>query len=135
MRKKTAGKQLSRDRGSREALFRSLSRAFILNGSIVTTRAKAKAVQPELEKLVTLTSRGDLSARRAVLARLANDRKTTDLLFEKYKTLDGNRKSGFTRLTNMPTRRGDNAQMARLEWVDGAKEKNVKEDPKKENTK
>lgn len=123
MRKKILGRKLSRDRGSRAALFRALVRSMALGGSIVTTRAKAKAVQPDVEKLITLVAKGDLASKRSVLARLANDRKTLELLAMRYLSFKDTRKSGFTRIISMPPRKGDNAPMARLEWTENVQVK------------
>lgn len=117
MNKKVFGRKLSRSRPAREALFSSLSRGLILSGKIVTTRAKAKAIQNEVEKLVTLAKKGSVSARRAVVSRLDNDRQAGDLLSKKV-VPTFTRVSGFTRIVSLPSRRGDNAQMVRIEWTD-----------------
>ena len=83
MKKKVFGRKLSRDRGSRTALYRALLKALILRGEIKTTYAKAKTIQPEIEKLITLAKKSNVSARRIVYARLANDRQSTNRLFKK----------------------------------------------------
>lgn len=116
MRKKVFGKKLSRDYGSRRALARSLIRALILHGTIKTTKAKAKAIQPEVEKMVTLAKKGGIPQRRQVYAMLGGDRKITDGLFGKVAPAFINRLSGYTRIVNLPQRQGDAAKMARLEW-------------------
>lgn len=118
MNKKVFGRKLSRSRPSREALFVSLARAMILNGKIVTTRAKAKAVQGNLEKFVTLAKKGDLTARRRTLSKLDNSRDIVDILFKKVAPAFSVRTSGYTRLISLPTRKGDNAKMARIEWTE-----------------
>ena len=118
MRKKVFGRQLSRSRKARRALIRSLIKALIVNGKITTTKAKVKFVQGQVDKLVTLAKKENLSARRKVLAFLGNDRKTNDLFFSKVVPVFKDRKSGFTRLTLLPRRKGDNAEMAILEWVE-----------------
>lgn len=118
MRKKIFGRQLSRSRKGRTALIRSLIKALVINGKIMTTKAKAKTIQGQVDKLVTLAKKDTLSARRKVLAYLANDRKVTDFFFIKLVPVFKNRGSGFTRITLLPRRRGDNAEMAILEWVD-----------------
>ncbi len=117
MKKRRFGKQLSRSRKSHRALRRSLVRAIVSHGAIKTTITKAKVVQPEVEKMASLAKEGSLSARRRVYARLGNDRKTTDKLFGDIAKVFSDTKSGFTRIVRLPQRRGDNAQMARLEWV------------------
>ncbi|KKQ51933.1 50S ribosomal protein L17 [Candidatus Woesebacteria bacterium RIFCSPHIGHO2_01_FULL_39_17] len=116
MKKKVFGRKLSRDRGSREALFRSLIKALILHGSINTTKAKAKAIQSDVDKLVTLAKKGDMSARRRVYAILANDKASIKKLFGEISEAFINKIGGFTRIINLPRRRGDLAEVARLEW-------------------
>jgi large subunit ribosomal protein L17 len=118
MRKKVFGRQLSRNRKSRTALLRSLIKALIVNGKITTTKAKAKFIQAQADKIVTLASKNNLSVRRSVLAFLGNDRKVTDFLFFKLVPVFKDRKSGFTRLILLPRRKGDNAEMATIEWID-----------------
>src|SRR5260221_14024139 len=111
MYKRIFGKKLSRNTNSRKALFRSLIRSLVLYGKIETTKIKAKAIQGDVDKLFKLVASGDLAARKLALAKLANDTKTVDKLFS-MKDLVKARKSGFTRITNLPNRRGDNASMA-----------------------
>lgn len=127
MRKRVFGKKLSRGHKSRKALYRSLVRALVVNGSIVTTGAKAKVMRREVDKIMILIKDGSLAARRRVLAKLGNDRATTDELFGTYGVLTKTRSSGFTKRTLLLPRKGDNAEMARVEWV----EKPVKEEEKK----
>jgi large subunit ribosomal protein L17 len=117
MRKKVYGKQLSRGRKSRTALRKSLIRAMVLDGKIKTTRAKAKVIQPELERIMTLVSQNNLSARRAVLAKLGNDSKVTAKIWADYLEFAKARKSGFVKSTLLPRRKGDNAELAILEWL------------------
>jgi len=116
MKKKVFGRKLSRDRGSRQALFRSLLKALILHGSIKTTKAKAKAIQPEVDRLVTLAKKGEPSARRQVYSFLANDKESVNKLFGEISEAFTDRAGGFTRITNLPRRRGDLAEVVRLEW-------------------
>jgi large subunit ribosomal protein L17 len=118
MRKMVFGRQLSRGRKSREALFRSLIKALVLRGKITTTKAKAKAVSGQIDKLLTQVKTNTVSSRRRVLAYLANGREATAILFDKIGPSVGERTSGFTRIIQLPRRLGDNAQMVRLEWVD-----------------
>ena len=122
MRKKVFGRHLSRGRKSRTALFRSLIRALVLDGKITTTRAKAKAVVSQIDKLITTAKKETVSARRQVLAKLGNDRKATDGLFERVVPAASGRKSGYTRIISLPPRRGDRAQMVIMEWVDRQEE-------------
>jgi large subunit ribosomal protein L17 len=117
MRKKVFGRKLSRNTNTRKALFRSIISAFVANGQIETTKAKAKAVQPEIDKLMTLVAKNDLAARRLALKRLGNDKVTVDKLFGELKELTTKRKSGFTRIINLPDRKGDKAPMVKMEFV------------------
>lgn len=118
MRKRVFGKKLSRSRKARNALLRSLLKALIVNGKITTTKAKVKFIQGQADKLITSAKKGSLSARRKALSFLGNDRKTTDFLFLKLAPLFKDRTSGFTRITLLPRRKGDNAEMAVIEWME-----------------
>src|SRR3989344_7909703 len=118
MRKKVFGKKLGRNRKSRNILFRSLAKEMISHGSIKTTKAKARAVLPELERLIGFVKDNSLVARREALGKLGNDKKAADALFKKYGALASSRNSGYVRITNLLPRRGDNAGMVRLSWVE-----------------
>lgn len=89
-----------------------------MSGKIVTTHAKAKAVRGEIEKFVTLAKKGNLNARRSVLASLDNAKDATFALFKKIVPMFANRQSGFTRIISLPRRTGDNAKMVRIEWTE-----------------
>ncbi len=116
MRKKVFGRQLSRGRKAREALFRALIRALVINGRITTTKAKAKAVVPLAERLINIAKENSVAARRKVLSRVGNDRLVTELIFKKIVPALSGKTSGFTRIILLPPRRGDAAEMAILEW-------------------
>ena len=118
MNKKIFGRKLSRSRPAREALFATLARSIILNGKMVTTKAKAKAVQPDLEKFVTVAKKGGLAGMRRVLASLDNQRDAVDALYQKVAPSFATRTSGYTRIISLPRRKGDNAEMVRIEWTD-----------------
>ncbi len=126
MRKKVFGKKLGKNRRGRGNLFRAQAKSLVLHGHIKTTRAKAQALRPEVEKLITLVKKGDLVARRAALARLGNDRKITAMLFESYKALANSRNSGFTKMVRLNPRRGDSAEMVSLSWVEMPEEEKKK---------
>ncbi len=129
MRKRVFGKKFSRNRASRNALFRSLYRAIILEKTIVTTKVKAKAIQRDLDKLIKMVAEGSVASRRRALSVLGNDRVSTDVLFRDFVELSKKRTSGYTRTINLMPRLGDKAQMVRLEWTDKVIE--VVEEPKK----
>ena len=130
MKKRVFGRKLSRDRGSRKALFISLIKALVLHGEIITTYAKAKAIKSQIERLVGMTRKEGISARRRVYASLANDRKTTDSLFGIAPQFTG-RNSGFTRIIKLPERRGDISSIVRLEWSQKIKIQTKKEGKEK----
>lgn len=118
MNKRKFGRKLGRGQGARKALFRSITKALVEHGSITTTKAKAKAFQGEIDKLVGLAKEGSIVSRRRVYAKLGNDRKTTDKIFQVVAKAFKDRKGGYTRTINLPSRRGDNAQTVRLEWTE-----------------
>jgi large subunit ribosomal protein L17 len=117
MKKRVYGRKFSRGQGARKALLRSLLRALVAEGSIVTTKAKAKTVQKKAEKILNLAKDKNIAKRRRVYAILGNDRMTTDKLFEKIAPQFEDRVGGYTRIIHLPRRRGDLAEIARLEWV------------------
>ena len=118
MRNRVFGSQLSRDTDTRKALFRSLVAAVVKNDKIVTTKAKAKSVQGFIDKLAKMVQENTLASRRRVFAKLGNDKVTTEKLFGVYRSVFGERKSGFTRITSLYRRKGDMSKMVRLEFVD-----------------
>jgi len=81
MKKKVFGRKLSRERDTRRALFRSLIRALVVYEKIRTTKPKAKAIQADIDKIVSLAKQSSVSAKRRVFAALGNDKKTTKKLF------------------------------------------------------
>ncbi len=116
MRKKVLGRQLSRGRKGRTALFKSLIRAIVLNGKIKTTKAKALSIQPELDKLMGLIARDTVEAKRLILKQTGNNKNVLTKLMS-YKALAQGRTSGFTKSIALPRRKGDNAELTQLEWV------------------
>lgn len=132
MNKRVFGRKLSRSRPAREALFASLAQSLIINGKIVTTRAKAKAVAGSVEKMVTLAKSGTIAARRKVMSKLDNARGATDILFQKVVKAFPTKNSGFTRIISLPRRVGDNAQMVRMEWTEKVELESKKKEEKKD---
>ncbi len=117
MRHGYAGRQLSRTKGHRRALFANLANALLKHEQIKTTLPKAKDLRPYVEKLITLGKRGDLHARRQVAARLRDDKvvaKLFSVLGARYK----DRAGGYTRIIKAGFRYGDAAPMAVIELVD-----------------
>lgn len=126
MRKAVFGRKLSRERDTRRALFRSLIRNLVLNDKIVTTEAKAKAVQRDVDKLITLAAQKSIASKRRVLAKLGNDREVAEELYNHVLPAVAKRKSGFTRIIKLARRKGDNALTVSLEFVDKLVEKPTK---------
>ena len=117
MRHARSGKKLGRDSAHRKALYSNLAGALITHGRIETTEAKAKAVKPFAEKMITLGKRGDLHARRLAMAELrSND--VVHKLFADVAPRFAERPGGYTRVVKLGPRQGDAAQMALLELVD-----------------
>ena len=114
------GKQrhkLSRDSAHRRALLRNLCREVIEHERITTSQAKAKAVKPKLEKLITLAKRGDLHARRQALSELGQDKFLVHKLFEEVAPRYAERPGGYTRIIKLGPRRSDSTEMVFLELV------------------
>ena len=109
--------KLSRDSAHRKALMKNLCREVIDHERIKTTEAKAKAVKPELEKLITLAKRGDLHARRQALAALGQDKFAVYKLFEEVAPRYSAREGGYTRILKLGPRRSDSTEMVLLELV------------------
>ena len=114
MKKHVAGRKFSRDTTSRRAMYRALVRDFFMHDSLTTTSAKAMTILPIIERLIASTKSSSLSQRRSVYSFLGNDRKTTDKIYEfskKMKTTAG----GYLKYVNLPSRKGDNAPLTRIE--------------------
>lgn len=118
MKKRVFGRKLGRDTDSRKALLRSLVRALVLSGKVKTTKAKAKAIQGDIDRLITLAKKGGISQRRNALRKLANDREVVNNVFDKVAKVFKTRTSGFTRIIPLVARKGDLAEIVRLEWVE-----------------
>ncbi len=110
------GRKFGRETDQRRALERGLIKALIENTAITTTLAKAKEIRREAEKLITIAKKGGLANRRILIARL-DDIKTADLLMDKIAP-QVKRDSGYLRIERAGFRRGDNAEMATISFVD-----------------
>ena len=109
--------KLSRDAAHRKALMMNLSKELIDHERIETTAAKAKAVKPEVERLITLAKRGDLHARRQALSALGQDKFMVYKLFEEIAPRYAERPGGYTRILKLGPRKSDATEMALLELV------------------
>ena len=117
MRHRRAGKKLGRDSAHRKSLYSNLAGALIEHGRIKTTQAKAKAVKPFAEQMITLGKRGDLHARRLALAELRSQ-DVVHQLFADVAPRFADRSGGYTRIVKLGPRLGDAAEMVYLELVD-----------------
>jgi len=117
MRHRKDGYKLGRRTAHRWALFRNLLVALFRHERITTTEAKAKAIRPLADQMITLAKRESLHARRQVLAMVPDDevvRKMFDTIAARF----ADRQGGYTRIIRAGTRRGDAAPMVLLELVD-----------------
>lgn len=110
--------KLGRKQGHRDALIANLAVSLIEHGRIKTTIAKAKAVRPFVEKLVTKAKNGTLHSRRMALADLRHNEGAVAKLFTEIGPLNAERKGGYTRIVKLGQRRSDASEMAVIEWVD-----------------
>ena len=117
MRHRVSGYKLGRKTGSRKALFRILVNECIKRGKIRTTMAKAKAVQPKIEKLITLGRKGSQNDRKKAYS-FVNNVEITDELFNVIGKKFEKRDSGFTRITKLGIRKGDSSHMVELSILD-----------------
>lgn len=109
-------RKLGRNSSNRKALFRSILSSFFKHERIETTVTKAKEVSKHAAKLITLAKRGDLHARRLVMAELV-DEEATRKLFNEIAPKYADRQGGFTRIYRVGPRRGDAAEMAIIELI------------------
>lgn len=112
----TKGYRLGGGPAHERLLLANLAAALFTHKSITTTEAKAKRLRPLAEKLVTLGKRGDLHARRRVLSTIG-DKTVVHVLFTEIAPLVAEREGGYTRITKIGNRKGDNAPMAVIELV------------------
>src|SRR5262245_23719082 len=112
----TKGARLGGGAAHQRLLLANLATALFEHGRITTTEAKARRVRPLAEKLITKAKRGDLHNRRQVL-RVIQDKSVVHELFTEIAPRYENRPGGYTRITKIGPRRGDNAPMAVIELV------------------
>lgn len=118
------GRKLHRERDQRNALIKGLADSLVKYESIETTLPKAKEVVPYVEKLITKAKKGDLHNRRQVISGLQTIESAHKLVDDIAPKLKG-RNSGHLRIEKTALRRGDNAQLARISFVDDLSEKPV----------
>ena len=116
MRHRNKGRILGREKANREAMLSNLAASIILYEKVKTTEAKAKAVRPIVEKIITIGKSNTLTARRRLITKLPiinATRKVLDELGPKYKDRPG----GYTRIIKIGYRQGDGSKMAQIELV------------------
>ncbi len=116
MRHRNKNKILDRKKGPRELMLRNMASSLILYEKIQTTKAKAQAVRPLVEKLITTSKAGDLNARRSLLEVLLQKNavlKAIEVLGVRYKERNG----GYTRTIKIGNRQGDGAEIVQIELV------------------
>lgn len=115
MRKLKKGRKLSRERGQRKALLKSLASSLFLQERIKTTEVKAKEIRSFVEKSITRSRKGDLNSRRLLTRYFPKKivKKLIDEIGPRYKE----RKGGYTRIIKLGPRRSDGAKMAIIELI------------------
>ncbi len=125
MRHRNAGNKLGRNTSHRRALLRNLVTSIIIEDRVETTVAKAKAVRPLVEKMITLGKKGDLHSRRQALSFLMTDTSVTRL-FEVVAPRYGDRQGGYLRIVRSGFRKGDGGEKAFIELLGAEKQLEVK---------
>ena len=111
------GRKLGRKMGPRLALYKNLTVSVLRYERVQTTEAKAKEVRGRVEHMITLAKRGDLTARRAVIAAFPNEPLVVNKLFDELAPKYADRTSGYTRIVRLGQRLGDAAPIVQLELV------------------
>jgi len=111
------GRKLGRKTGPRLALYRNLTVSVLRYEKVQTTEAKAKEVRGRVERAITLAKRGDLTARRAILADFPNEPLVVNKLFDEIAPKYADRTSGYTRLVRVGQRLGDAAEIVQIELI------------------
>jgi large subunit ribosomal protein L17 len=116
MRHRNAGYKLGRNTSHRRALLRNLVTSVIIEDRVETTVAKAKAVRPHVEKMITLGKKGDVHSRRQALSFLMTDDAVTRL-FDTVAPRYGDRQGGYLRIVRTGFQKGDGAEKAFIELL------------------
>ena len=117
MKHRIKGKKLNRTSSHRKALLKNMSQALIKHEQIITTLVKAKTLKPYFDKLITISKKGNLSARRQAISKVGDTKlveKLFSILAKRYETRNG----GYSRVLKAGFRYGDAAPMAVIELVD-----------------
>lgn len=116
MRKNVFGRKFKRDKNERKALFKSLMSSLVLAERIETTEAKAKAIRPEIEKLVTKAKQGTNAAKLVLQQSLSKE--AFDKILKDVAPRFTNRQGGYTRIIKRGNRFGDDAPVVLMEWTE-----------------
>jgi large subunit ribosomal protein L17 len=111
------GRKLGRKTGPRLALYRNLTVSILRYEKVKTTEAKAKEIRGQVERVITLAKRGDLAARRAVVAEFPNEPLVVNKLFDEIAPKYTDRTSGYTRIVRIGPRLGDAAEIVQIELI------------------
>ncbi len=129
----TKGPRLGGGPAHERLMLRNLATSLFMHGKITTTETKAKRLRPVAERLVSFAKRGDLHARRRVMQQIT-DKSVVHELFTNIAPLVADRQGGYTRITKLGFRKGDNAPLALIELVlEPVNPKNATKKPKIEN--
>jgi len=124
MRKNVFGRQLSRDKNERKALFKNLMSSLVLNESIKTTESKAKAIKSEVDKLVAKARKEERLAKKLLEQSLFS--KAVKKMISDIAPRFNGRNGGYTRIVKLGKRFGDDAQVVLMEWVEKSQITNLK---------
>ena len=111
------GRKLGRTHGPRMALYRNLTVSVLRYERVKTTEAKAKEIRGRVERMITLAKRGDLAARRAVVAEFPNEPLVVNKRFDEIAPKYADRTSGYTRIVRIGQRMGDAAEIVQIELI------------------
>ena len=131
MRHRCKTVKLQRDKAHREAMMRNLAASLIEHRQIETTLAKAKALRPFAEKLVTLGKTNTLHSRRRALSLLGSNKlaqTSVATLFDEIAPASESRSGGYCRIIKLGQRKSDSAPMALIEWVDASDDLSEEDD-------
>jgi large subunit ribosomal protein L17 len=118
MKKSVFGRKLKRDKNERKALFKSLMSAFVLGERIQTSEAKAKAIRPEIEKLVTKAKKGGNASNLVIEKSLS--RPAYERMVKEIGPRFAKRAGGYTRIIKIGERFGDNSPAVIIEWTESS---------------
>ena len=131
MRHRWSGRKLGRTSAHRRALLRNMVTEFLDKGRIITTVPKAKELRPFAEKLITLGKKDSLHARRQAL-RIVRRKSVVQKLFDTLAPRYADRWGGYTRIVRLGFRKGDDAEIALIELVEGEVSAPPEEEDKKD---